>query len=187
MSYYSSNGVDRFIEPLLPEIGMACDVGANDGKFYSNTLHFEEKGWTVLCIEPNPLLAESGRAVRKLWREVACAAQDGEQTFWARGPYPYASGSAIHQGRGESERGEPFMVRVLRLDRALEEAGFSRLDLLSVDVEQSEPEVMAGFTIERWQPTIIVLESVDNSLPTPQGYALLKRYEHDNVYRRIEP
>jgi len=182
MSFHSGNGVDAAIESLLPEIGMACDVGANDGKFFSNTLCFEEKGWTVLCIEPNPLLAEEGRALRKLWRQVACGAEDGQGVFWSAGAHPYASNSALDYGQGQE-----FKVQVLRLDRVLEEAGFSRLDLLSIDVEKSEPAVFSGFTIERWKPTVIVAESIGNAMETPPGYTLFNRYEFDNVYRRNDP
>jgi len=180
VSYYSSNGVDAYIEPLLPEVGFACDVGANDGKMFSNSLCFEEKGWTVICVEPNPLLVEEGSSVRKLWRQVACGSEDGVATFYASGGHPYASDSSIDLGRGQ-----PFEVQVLRLDRVLEEAGFRRLDYLTVDVESWEPQVMAGFTLERWRPKIIVLESWKDDLATPEGYTRLGRKEFDNIYQRI--
>lgn len=184
MGYYSSNQVDRVIERLLPEVGYAVDVGANDGKFFSNTLHLEEKGWTVLCVEPNPLLSESGRALRKLWVSAAAGAEDREAEFFAVGAEPYASTSTIDLGDNKAQK---FVVPMMRLDRILEEAGFNKLDLLSVDVETYEDKVMAGFTIDRWKPTIMVIEHLQGPAPAPEGYASIGRYEYDDVYVRNVP
>jgi FkbM family methyltransferase len=186
VSYYSDNGVDRAIEQYLPEFGYAADVGANNGTFGSNSLCFEEKGWIVLCIEPNPLLEEDGRLKRRLWRTVACAAEDCEaHPFAAVGGAPYASSSALI--RAGSPGPETAQVICRRLDRVLEEAGFPRLDYLTVDVESWEDEVMAGFTIERWKPTIIVLESWDDKQSVPAGYERIERRAFDNIYKRLPP
>ena len=181
MSYYSDNGVDNLLDYLgiLPGVGLACDVGANNGLFNSNTLHFEEQGWIVLCVEPNPLLAEEGRSRRRLWREVACSSEDGTATFFAVGANPYASSSTIGLGTGQ-----PFEVQVLRLDRVLEEAGFTRLDYLTIDVEGHEKKVLAGFTIERWKPTVLVVETWVDDMETPVGYRRQERRQFDNVYIR---
>jgi len=185
--YHSSNGVDALIEPLLPDVGWACEVGANDGQYFSNCLHFEEiKGWTVLCVEPNPLLLDAGKSVRALWRQVAAAGEDGPIEFhsWGGFPYPSGSGTSIKSRTGTSDR-QVFTVQGLRLDRILEEAGFHKLDLLTVDVEGFELEVMRGFSIERWKPKIIVLEfypdDFDYNIP---GYTKIDRKEFDNVYQR---
>lgn len=176
---------------LLPDFGYACEVGANDGLFLSNTIDLESKGWYVLCIEPNPGLREAGAANRLLWRSVACAAEDAEdQPFYAIGAKPWASSSALHlspphiaMASGETTE---HRVTVRRLDRVLEEAGFPRLDFLSIDVEGGERDVLAGFTIERWKPKALVIESLDDTLPTPEGYELIGRVEWDNIYKRSE-
>jgi FkbM family methyltransferase len=181
MNYYSSNGVDKLIEPLLPEFGMACDVGANDGQFFSNSLHFEEKGWIVLCVEPNPRLRHSGIERRKLWRSVAAGEKDGWATFRICGEYPYASLSGFHASPGD---GDEIQVPRLRLDRILEEAGFHRLDMLTIDVELHEPQVLAGFTLERWKPTILVVEDQAGKMEPPPGYESLGHHEFDWVFKR---
>jgi FkbM family methyltransferase len=186
--YYSGDGVDREIEPLLPEVGFACEVGANDGQFLSNTLYFEEKGWTVLCVEPNPELVKYGHARRKLWRQVAAGSEDAEdREFRFFGIHPYASNSSLcRPGVVEDVQFRSAMVVVRRLDRILEEAGFHRLDFLAVDVEGWEQEVMSGFTIERWRPKVIVLESWTDDQPAPPGYTRTARRQYDNIYLRNE-
>lgn len=185
--YYSGNGIDKYVEQFLPATGFACDVGANDGTFFSNTLHFEDKGWTVLCIEPNPLNIKSGHETRKLWRQVACGARDETGILYTRGGDNWASGTSLTTDDvvHNTPHAFEFPVTVLRLDRVLEEAGFHKLDYLSVDTELSEPAVMAGFTVERWKPTIIVLENIEDRerIQIPR-YEVIHRMEFDNVYKR---
>ena len=200
MNYFSDNGVDKLlIDELLPRFaittGFACEVGANNGEQLSNTLALEDQGWTVLCIEPNPLLEAKGRAARKLWRQIAAGPEDREDAeFWALHPgNDYASNSALVVNGGVPYSSGPpaddmkFKVKVRTLDRLLEEAGFPRLDVLSIDVEGYEKEVLAGFSIERWNPAIIVVESVSYEMSPPEGYRTEKRLEFDNVFVRVEP
>ena len=180
--WFSSNGVDAFLKQHLPDFGYACDVGANDGIFFSNTLHYENLGWLVLCIEPNPLLEQEGRLKRRLWRQVAAGRENGEMQFTACGQPPYASDSGMRPDLG----GQKFTVKVRKLDDLLEEAGFPRLDFLTIDCEGWEDEVMAGFTIERWKPKIIVREDWHGNGPVIPGYTWVQKNEFDNIYLRDE-
>ena len=188
---YSDNGVDlRLTEIFGDFVGHACDVGASDGVFNSNTLMFEQQGWTVLCVEPNPLLAAGGKENRKLWRQVAVGAADEEDVeFGVCGPaMPYPSRSSL--GKQPRDGGDPadrvVRVKVRMLDRLLEEAGFPRLDYLTVDVEGWEREVMAGFTVERWKPKVIVLEEWTESPIIIPGYSIIEKRQYDNIYVRGE-
>jgi len=91
------------------------------------------------------------------------------------------------EGDGPDGGSELFEVRTRRLDRLLEEAGFPKLDYLTIDVEGWEPQVMAGFTVERWKPKVIVLEDVANNRVDIPGYDIVSRHEYDNIYVRREP
>lgn len=167
------------VEKFLPDFGYACDVGANDGLFYSNSLLFEDKGWIVLCIEPNPLLEPSGRMARKLWRAVAAGEEDKTARFYLHGggTYPSNSGFKIPSDKA-------FKVPMFRLDRLLEEAGFPRLDYLTMDVEGYEDEVFQGFTIERWKPKVIVAECWSEGREAPEGYYKHARIDFDDIFIR---
>lgn len=191
MSWHSDNRVDSLVADIFGDhIGHACEVGANDGKRGSNTLAFEEMGWTVLCIEPNPYCSSEGRSRRKLWRTVACGATDCEAHDFS--VYGVEKTTPSFPSLGVGSRydasmvpSEVLKVRVLRLDRVLEEAGFPKLDYLAVDVEGWEDEVMDGFTVERWKPKVIVLESwYDDKARTIPGYDIVQRLLYDNVYKR---
>ena len=190
------NGVAQRVAQIFGDfVGYACDVGANDGVFNSNTLCLEKLGWTVLCVEPNPLLEADLRDFRKLVRMAACSSEDsdGSRFHIVDGHPSWASSSSLCRGETEylqlnadTNELKPcnmFSVCVRRLDRILEEAGFPRLDYLTVDVEGWEKEVMAGFTVERWKPKVIVLEELGDAVLIP-GYTMIERRAYDNIYER---
>ena len=51
---YSQNDEELHIVGALPESGTFLDIGAYNGKTFSNTLKLVEKGWRGFCIEPSP-------------------------------------------------------------------------------------------------------------------------------------
>lgn len=199
--YYSVNGIDRFVAPLLPEFGYACDVGANDGLFESNSKYFEDKGWIVLCIEPNPLLVQAGQRNRKLWRQVACGANHHEEClFTIVGDYPYSSGSGFHVEQipqplvptaVADNKCTVVRVEMKMLSLLLTEAGFPRLDYLTIDVEGHERSVLAGIHLGVWKPKIIVVEAWTSEIADEltellalHNYSLIGKRSLDYVYQR---
>jgi len=180
--------LDHFMSALLPDFGYACEVGALDGTTSSVCLHFEEKGWIVLCVEPNPLHEASGRAARKLWRSVAAGAKNGRATYTAdTAGEKYASNSGLAPRLWPyRDDAQAFEVEVRTVDRLLEEAGFPRLDLLTIDTEGWEPEVLKGCDLNRWRPTVLCFEDVGTKLPIPDGYAEVGRFHVDRVFRRLD-
>lgn len=175
----SESGQDKWILSQFDGPGHAVDIGANDGIFLSNTMLLEENGWTVLCVEPNPNLVEHGTKHRKLWRQVAAGATNGKATFTSVGGHPYASWS----GMQENLSGTKHEVEVLTLDTILEQAGFHKLDVLSMDCEGWEKEVLKGFSIERWKPKVIVMEDW-NDCPVLPGYKLVDKQIFDYLFVR---
>lgn len=197
--FYSSNGVDALISPYLPEIGYAAEVGANDGVSGSNAKHFEDKGWTVVCVEPNPRLAEIGRKNRKLWREVACGSVQAKGVpFTIVWNYPWGSFSGFHTHEVPSNLNAPdfkgqdvVTVNMDTLNHILEDCKFPRLDLLTIDVEGHELEVLKGIDLDRWRPKIIVAEAWDKKAQdsitehlVPYSYVLDQVREYDCCYGR---
>lgn len=176
--------ISENLKHLLPERGMACDVGANEGVAHDGTLWLEDLGWIVLCIEPIPQTFKELRQNRRLCINVACGSIDSEEKdFNIYGSYPHASNSALVESGSVGEN--RVKVNVRRLDRILEEAGFDYLDYLMIDVEGSEQDVLDGFTLDRWKSKIIVVESWDEKpVPVLSGYRNILRNTLDNIYVR---
>lgn len=179
--------LENLISHRIPDFGYAADVGANDGAFLSNSLWLEEKGWIVLCIEANPLLAERGRSIRKLWRSVGVSDIDCDaHAFTMHGTDSWASYSSLGETAryDEMAQGAKIHVPVRRLDRLLEEAGFPRLDLLTIDVEGWEQEVIAGAALERWKPKVLIYEDYYGRYAPPTHYHVIGTVGVDRVCER---
>lgn len=55
------------------------------------------------------------------------------------------------------------LVQVVRLDDVLEQSGLDgrTIHFCSIDVEGSEPDVLAGFDLSRWRPWVLVVEATE--------------------------
>ena len=196
---YSQFGEHLDITELTQDIqnGYACDVGAYDGVTLNNTLHLEEKGWTVLCVEANPLCAGKLTLNRKLVRMVACGRENLDAhpftVVETNTPNNYSAASALNLSEDRPKHADEkiigeFSVPVRMLDVLLKGAGFPRLDVLNIDVEGGEADVLSGFDIAWWSPRVIVIEDWKGgrfrSQMAENGYHLYRHRECNEVYRR---
>jgi FkbM family methyltransferase len=197
---YSQFGEHADIDEIVADIqqGFACDVGAYDGRTLSNTLHLEERGWNVLCIEPNPLCAGFLTMNRKLVKMVACGKEDSDsQPFTVvetNVPRNYAAASALVLSEDRPKHPEEkiigtFDVPVRTLNSLLRQVGFPRLDVLNIDVEGGEADVLTGFDIAWWSPKVIVLEDWKGGRFRDKmrvhGYHLYRKRDVNEIYRRV--
>lgn len=184
---YAGDREDVWLLEQFPEgyQGYAVELGALDGTFLSNTKMLEERGWTVLCIEPNPRHQEALRAARKLVFTCACdRIPKVKAQMWECDVIRHTKTTF----EGERETGEPFEVAVLTLDQCLMVAGFPRLDVLSLDVDGIELDIIEGFDIERWKPKAVVIEAGVPALFEPftrAGYREVgRRYDENRLLLR---
>src|SRR6476661_6057264 len=151
--------------------GFFVEVGANKPRQESQTWHLEQLGWTGILIEPQPDLADDLRRHRSA-KVVAVACSSLDRDRMAPGARP--------------ERTIDVPVRTL--DDILVEAGApARFDFLSIDVEGHELEVLSGFDVARWRPSLILLEDHVGSLGKHSslkeaGYRLIRRFENNGWY-----
>jgi len=171
--YYSQFGEDEILAEIFrkKDKGLCIEVGANDGVNDSNTLYFEKIGWDCILVEPNPNLCRNIRATRssRLY-EVAVSDKIGEVTLFVAEGAELAHGvSTINSDQESLSKIESYgftysevQVQTTTLNEILDELKpDDGIDFVSIDVEGHEMDVLKGFSIERWSPTIIILE--DNS------------------------
>jgi FkbM family methyltransferase len=68
MKFYSQFRQDEFVYTTYfkdKKNGVFVDIGAYDGEVDSNSLFFENLGWTGFCIEPNPEIFNQLKTIRK--------------------------------------------------------------------------------------------------------------------------
>jgi FkbM family methyltransferase len=147
------------------------EVGVIDGRRYSNTLAFEERGWRGVCVEAHPDYVELARRNRPASRVVHAAACDREAESAPFHAEPRGALSSLAP-RDESLMREKYgawfagfttvEVPLRTLDRILREADApTGLELVSIDVEGSELAVLAGFDLARWRPRVVIAEAND--------------------------
>lgn len=163
--------VEKYIGAI--DDGLYVEIGAFDGVSHSNTIGLARRGWKGILVEPHP---DSVAKLRKNYagfssisiRQVAIGAQDGEKkSLQDAGTLSSTSPALIEHYRGlawasKAVQTEVKLVESMRLDTLLEEESPPRFDLLVVDVEGSEREVFAGFTITKWKPLMVVVELTEN-------------------------
>jgi FkbM family methyltransferase len=188
------NVTDRDIIPIVLEqfptnfVGYAVELGAADGLYLSNTYGLEKVGWKVLCIEPFQKYYKELVKNRPITLNVACASYNLDPQpllVYSRteGQEPVTSlwgldDDFIEHFCPDAKKESEELVDTKTLDWCLETVGFPRLDFLSLDVDGIEVDVLNGFDIKRWGPTIAAVENPFDSLE-------IKGYFEDANYHLI--
>lgn len=198
-------GYSQFAEDaLLAEIftastGCCLEVGAFDGVIGSTTLAFEQRGWTAILVEPLPWLATQAKARRRGPVYVAAAGPaTGRVTLQHAHEDPAVSGVVGNRYQAEMLRIrkitlESIEVPQLTIDFILEECAVEKLDFATIDVEGFEAQVLAGFSLARWKPRIVILEDnsrgLDPIVPAAmaqQGYLRFRTTGVNDWYARAD-
>lgn len=194
----AAEGEDLWLLEQFPDgyRGFGADVGAYDGVATSNTLLLEQKGWTILCVEPIPEQAAVCAQNRKLVEACACGSEHDDLAPFhvhtdAPGSYSALKPTLDHKiwHPAPDDRWDTIRVPVRRLDDLLLQHGFPRLDVLSVDTEGTEADVLRGIELERWNPKCVVVESWDHPgevghYLAEHGYRFVERREPNDLYVR---
>lgn len=181
-------GDDLWILAQFPEgyVGTAVEAGALDGRYLSNTLLLEQKGWTCYCVEPNPRYHEDLKKNRKNPVIAALGAEYVSRVRVVETPKVYRY-TKTEIDFTENPTGE---VSVHRLDDLLEGWGVKKLDVLSLDTDGSELDILSAFDPDRWGTTVLVLEVNGGDQDPVHLWAVSKGFEkkehlmHNYCYRR---
>ena len=208
--WFASNGIDKRVASYLRHSdGFYVDVGANDGVFSSNTMHFELlKNWRGVLVEPAPsLFSELLRRRSHTKNYVECAACVSEANSGSLLPMNYAGAMSVltmtelsnlevesHVRAGtkflhRSDKPYPFGAVSKTLTSILDVAHAPRtIDFLSIDVEGPEMEVLLGIDFNKYTFSLAVIESrsIDQikDILSPHGYTLIEALSpHDYLFR----
>jgi FkbM family methyltransferase len=192
MSYYSQHGEDRFIESLFPNLnnGVCIEVGAYDGISLSNTLHFEEKGWRSLCIEPIPSSFEKCKNIRKECYQCCIDKDDmdaKEFTIFHLNDNLCAISSLepderlIESHKHLITNVSKCNVKVRSLTSLLKELNFPRdINFISIDTENTELNVLKGIDFNDYNIKLLIIE---NNYDEPFCEDYLKQYGYKKINR----
>jgi len=197
-------GEDRVLWQVLREKrdGFFIEIGAYDGVHLSNTWFLEQMGWRGILVEPIYELCQSAAKNRPRSRIVhaACSHRDAPPTakFTVANNVPvlsFLTADDEHRERCVREGAELIEIEVpvvtvdtilLHERKAKSPLGSAwipnhgwQIDLVSIDTEGCELDVLDGFDLDRFKPTVLVIEN-----DRPSGQAI-EPYLADRGYRKF--
>jgi len=183
--------------------GVFIEAGANDGYSQSNTF-FLEKGlkWKGLLIEAIPELYNKckktrsrsvvihGGLVSRNYKKNKIKIHYANLMSIAEGAMaPQSMASHIKKGIECQDIEESYIIEVpsLTFKEALKQAGFSKVDFLSIDLEGYEIQALEGFDFEEIRPKYILievqnLETTDSFLSSLEYRRIERMSYHDYLY-----
>ena len=201
---FSSPEISEHLQKLLGfENGFYVEVGANDGRSYSNTYLLEKtKNWSGILIEPilhkhfeSKFYRDSKRNqfvygacvdfeysdpfVKMYYSDLMTTSDLGIGQDWAN-----LGGKFLRQGESVMPFGSPALV----LSNVLEQRGITKVDFLSIDVEGAEFSVLSGINFNKVEIDIILIESNEDSSAikylTGMNYTHILNLGDNHFFRR---
>lgn len=165
--FYSQNDEARvilkYVQGAKDTRGTVLDIGAGDGRTFSNSLNLIERGWEAICIEPSPfafakLLELHGNNKKVTLLNCAIGTEDRIVKFYESSDTLY---STTHEKQAETwtERGmtyRSYHVPQISIKTMLEQMG-AKADVLSIDCEGSSFDIL-GSCPSAWDPKIVIVE-----------------------------
>jgi len=204
--YYAQWGQDQFVDQIVfreQRGGTFVDIGANDGVALSNTYFLETvRGWTGLCVEPQPTVFAALRAARRCDCVEGCAAtSDGEAAFTivdgvsnvlSGRPDVFPDGHAARIAESVRVEGglvRSIIVRCYEVNALIRRHGLTSVDFLSIDTEGGEAELLAAIDLDRFRVRAIAIENnyadrrIERALDA-RGYDFAAWMGSDEIYVR---
>lgn len=199
--WYGQRQEDKIIAAYFGSFaGTLLSIGENDGRTYSNVLHFIQQGWKAELVEPSPI------AFRRLFKrhlyndlvwchQMAISQKTGKQRFWDSGELVGLGDtglvSTLHPKLVKQWRQTAFCemeVRTLTFSHLLTYcAHYQKYDLISIDAEGEDLAILQQMNLRALGCKCIVIEHGGDSftfhaLLSAQGYRRLAQTEENLIY-----
>ena len=160
----SNWGVDLIAGSILrnKKKGFYIDVGCHHPLINNNTYIFHRKGWRGINIDLDHSSIEMFKFFRPLDdnKKVALSNKKGFSKLYFF--HNRAAKNTIDKSRG---RGAKLIKKIETntLDNVIKNSklNFKKIDFLSIDVEGNEINVLKGFNLKKYKPTVVILEFID--------------------------
>ena len=174
---YSLTGVDLIIDHLFKNIskGLYIDVGCNHPIKFNNTYLLHKRGWSGINIDSDHTSIELFNKFRSNDFNVRNIVSDDESV---KKLYFYHKRSALNtlsKDLVDSRTSKPSKIieeKSVTLNKIIEDSPYrnSKINLLSVDIENHEFEALKNFNFLKYKVDVLIVESTDVSLEKLEMY-----------------
>ncbi|HYG51718.1 MAG TPA: FkbM family methyltransferase [Flavobacteriales bacterium] len=177
---YSQNSEEQYILDYFKEktFGRVLDVGANDGKTFSNSLALIERGWEAVLCEPSPIAFEKLVNLHKDTSNRVCCVmaaigeQQGKTTLHQSGAHlknqsDVALLSTIHENETEKWKRQGVVFNdveceVITIDQLQQIVRVDSFDFITIDCEGNDLKVLQQ--IDLTNTSLVCVEWNENEL-----------------------
>lgn len=206
--YYSQCGEDYFLNENIfknKENGVYIELGALDGRLYSNTKFFEDSlKWTGILIEPHPdkfSLLKINRPNNFLFNNLVSCHKDPLEFRYFVDIHAAVSGVEMTLSQShfdnffETNNEEikllpqnKIIINPISLTEIVKKTNVTHIDLLSLDVEGHEYEVLKSWDFSI--PIDIVLiemlgaerDELCRDILIKNNYKFIGKYKHNEIF-----
>jgi FkbM family methyltransferase len=170
--------------------GFFVDVGAYHWKNYSTTYYLEKHlDWSGIAIDAQGGFAAGYRNNRprsRFFRFIVTDHSGTMETLYLAGPVSSIEKRHVSDldPRAQDIELREVQVPTITLNELLDRNGVSRIDFLSMDIEQAEPKALSGFDIERFRPELVCIEAFPPIRDRIAAYFATHGYERIEAYLR---
>lgn len=161
---YSQSDEEAIILAHVGEKGYVLDVGAFDGRRYSNSLALIEKGWRGVLIEPSPsafisLLELHGNNPNVTLINAAMGVENTLREFY---DFPGDLCSTMDKDNAKlwadtGRKMRKYLVAQMTPDMLVQQIAGGP-DVISIDTEGSSFDILTRLPIGAWVPRVLVIE-----------------------------
>jgi len=172
--------------------GFFLDVGAADPDVNNTTYYLEKnldwKGIAVDAVLDYSVLWQMKRPHSLFFNYLVTDHAGTMDSFYKAGVRTLSSTMKDRMWGDQKVDSVEVQVPTITLTKLLDDNHVAHIDLVSMDIEESEPQALAGFDIERFRPDLVCIEAVERVQPKirayfdAHGYERIERYaQHDQV------
>ncbi len=173
MSYSQNKEEEILVELLGAErrVGHFLDIGAYDGKTFSNTLRLAELGWSGVCVEPSPsifpaLLKLHADNPKIICINVAVTCAGGFMDFYDSGGDAISTTCLPHMQKWHAAFQVPYKkmgIYTVTPLQLLNQVGYN-FDFVNLDVEGVSWELFFDLPLQRLDQTRVLCIEHDSRL-----------------------
>jgi FkbM family methyltransferase len=190
---WSENAEEWIVRDFFQDMqgGTFVDIGSADARRGSNTYFLESHlKWTGVAVDALSEYGASYREFRPNTRFFALFVSDRSDTsatmYVSRRYEQYSSKERAFTMSYTPEEPVARAVATISLDDLIRAADLETIDFLSIDIELSEPQALAGFDIEAAAPRLVCIEAHPETRQAILDYFARHKYVIVGKYLRID-